>query len=349
MEGAVGTQLSESARSKQKPTPEKFLEKPLVESARKLLAQHYPFVASEFGVLLPQEAEWRYVDLVGAKWGQGILWSQAFLETAAVECKRARTVRASINAALGQATDYQLCFHKVFVATEDGKVPADKRELMKLLGIGHIVVDTVKDKATFSYQPTITWRFNMAAFERLAPRFVTALAFQEAFRDIAGDPRHGGQREGGIWLAKAVRENLQWNCWWDEAKRTTYCGINIERKSDIRTVSTSVPTEALQSALGKLPSEYRVKVTMDPVPGRLGAQDRTMMRDEARRINAQDLLVALRKILRRKKWRPHLSLYARAWADDEKLNRWEYSKRLQRIRGELSEVMTLFADCYGEG
>lgn len=94
--------MSEDARSKQKRTPEKFLEKALVESARTLLAQYYTFVASEFGVLLPQEAEWRYVDLVGAKWGEGTL-----LDVAAVECKRARTVRASINAAIGQATDYQ--------------------------------------------------------------------------------------------------------------------------------------------------------------------------------------------------------------------------------------------------
>lgn len=334
--------MSEDARSKQKRIPEKFLEKALVESARTLLAQYYTFVASEFGVLLPQEAQWRYVDLVGAKWGEGTL-----LDVAAVECKRARTVRATINAAIGQATDYQLCFHKVFIATEEGKVPADKRAVIELLLVGHIVVDTVENKAMFSFQPTIVApRFDPAAFERLAPRFVTALAFQEAFRDIPGDPRHGGHREGRIWLAKAVRENLQWNCWWDEATRAAYCGINIERKSDIRTVSARVPPEALQDALGKLSSEYRVKVTMDPVPGRVGAQDRPVMRDEARRVDARDLLAELRKILRRKKWRPHLSLYARAWTGDEKMNRWEYSQRLQRVRSDLREVMTLFADNY---
>jgi hypothetical protein len=343
--GHLGAQLSEGARTKRKHTPEKFLEKALVESARSLLAQYYSFVASELGVLLPEEAEWRYVDLVGAKWGEATL-----LDTAAVECKRSRTVRASINAALGQATDYQICFHKVFIATEEGKVPAEKRAVMELLGMGHIAVDTAKDKAAFSFQPAVVApRFDLAAFEQLvAPRFVAALAFQETVRDIPGDLRYGGVRDGGMWLAKPLRGNLQWNCWWDEAKRGVYCGINIEHKKDVRVITERVQPKVLDDALGRLPSDYHIRVTMDPVPGRAGGQDRTVMSTEARRVDAGVLLAKLKEILPERKWRPHFSLYARAWTSYEKLKRWEYPPRLWRIRNGLSDAMTIFSGCYGE-
>ncbi len=314
-----------------------------MESVRALLAQHYSFVAPEFGVLLPQEAEWRYVDLVGAKWGEGTL-----LDTAAVECKRARTLRGSINAAIGQATDYQLCFHKVFIATEDGRVPPDKLALIKLLGVGHISVDMVQSKAAISTQPVLgSLRLDLAAFEQLvAPRLITALAFQEAFQDVPGDPRHGGHREGQIWMAKAVRENLQWNCWWDNNRRAVYGGINIEHKKDIRILTARARPEALEDTLGRLPSDYHMKVTMDPVPGRAGAQDRTTINTEARRVGAAELFTKLHEILPEKQWRPHLSLYALAWTDSEKLKSWEYPQRLRRVRNGLGDVMAILSGCY---
>jgi len=328
---------------------EEFAEKPLLHPVAELLAVHgYTFVAcadppagftkgDEFGVALPGP-KLKRVDVVGAKWHTD--WRT--LETVAVECKREGTVRDSVNAALGQATDYQLCLHRVFIATEAGDLQEDKQTVLKALGLGHIIVDMRKSQATFSLQPTPNTRFDTFLYEQLvAPRLVLALVFQEATQAIANGVAYGGLRDGGIWIARPVAGNLQWNCWWDRKTLTASCGINIEHKSDIRRIVGQVDARRLNETLKKLPPEYHLRVTKDPVPGRSGSQDQQVLRAQARTVSASGLLSKLLETLPEKRWRPHLGIYTQVWGGHERVTRWERVQRLRNVMDQLGEVMTV--------
>jgi hypothetical protein len=217
-----------------------FKESELIGPVVKLLANYgYELVlavepsagiqrGNEFGILMPQEAALRFVDVLGTRWGQ-----RSLVDTLAVECKRARSVRESINWGLGQATDYQGYFHKVCIATEAGELHDDKREVLQILGLGHISVDAVNGQASFSLAPPdpISSRFNSSLHDRqVATRIVVLLAFHQAFQDVPGVLTYGETQAGGAWISKAVTENLQWTAWWNAKSEIAYSGINLERK-----------------------------------------------------------------------------------------------------------------------
>ncbi len=326
-----------------------FAERPLLHPVAELLALHgYTFVAcadppagftkgDEFGVALPGP-KLKRVDIVGARWHT----DGRTLDTVAVECKREGTVRDSVNAALGQATDYQLCVHRVFIATEVGDLQEDKQTVLRALGLGHIIVDMRKSQATFSLQPAPNTRFDLSFHEQLVePRLLVALTFQEATQPIATGVAYGGLRDGGIWIAKPVAGNLQWNCWWDRKTLTASGGINIEHKSDIRRIVGQVDVHRLDEALKKLPPEYHLRVTKDPVPGRSGSQDQQVLRAQARTVSASALLSKLQDTLPEKALRPHLGIYTQVWGGHEGLTRWERVQRLRNVMDQLGEVMNV--------
>jgi hypothetical protein len=333
-------------------SPSKFDESALLGPVVKLLTDHgCKFVLAtqpeagiergdEFGVLIPQEAAAsRLIDVVGVRWGQ-----TSIVDTVAVECKRERSIRESLNAALGQATDYQTYFHKVFIATEAGEFQDDKRQILQSLGLGHISVDTVRVQAAFSLLPPDfpSTRFSKPLHDQLvAPRLVVLLAFREAFADIPGVLSYGGTRDGGAWVAKSIIEHLQWNAWWDETKGMAYCGVNVERKADIGRIVERVKSELLVEVLERLPPEYRIRVTKDPVPGRSGVPDQNVIRPiEARNVDVPQLLRGLKEVLPDRRWRPHISIHRRIWDTYEKLDRWGYLQRLRQTKEQLGEVMS---------
>ena len=296
---------------------------------------------------MPEGAQWRHVDVVGAKWGQ-----QSLVDAVAVECKRAGTARDSINAALGQATDYQTCFRQVFVATEPGEL-CDKRLVLESLGLGHIVVDQVRGQAEFSSwpPPAENERFSPSAHDQfVAPRLALALAFQEAFEDIVGVLRYGETRRGRIYLAKAVVGNLQWNCWWDDRDRTVLCGINVEYKADTRRITECLEPTLLANALRELLPHYRLMATKAAVPGRANALEPFIYpRSQARQVDTLRLLAAVKEVLPDKAWRPQINVYAHVWSSSDRLESWDYVSRLRTVRQELGGVMNAFASCYEGG
>jgi len=333
-----------------------FEEKALVGLIGELLQGYgYKFVAcskppagidgrDEFGVPTPEGGQWKLIDVVGARWGQ-----QSLVDAVAVECKRAGTARDSINAALGQATDYQTCFRQVFIATEPGEL-YDKRLVLESLGLGHIVVDSVRDQAEFSSwpPPAENARFNSSLHDQfVAPRLALALAFQEAFGDVVGVLRYGETRRGHIYLAKAVVGNLQWNCWWDETERTVACGINVEHKADTRRITERLEPTLLANALRELLPHCRLLATKARVPGRAGAPDPFIYpRSQARQVDTLRLLAAVKEVLPDKALRPQINVYTHVWTSSERLECWDYVSRLRAVRQELTGVMNAFANCY---
>jgi hypothetical protein len=299
----------------------------------------------EFGVPVPEGGQWRQVDVFGCRWNL-----EGSPETVAVECKRASTVRDSVNAALGQATDYQLYFHQVYVATETGPL-VDRTNVLAALALGHIEVET-EGQARFNPQiePTYNPRFDDHRYSRyVKPRAAIALAFQEVFDRASSAPlRYGDVRAGGIWLAKAVAGNLQWNCWFDPTDESVACGINLEHKGDIQRILRGLDGPALSSALGQLAVGYQVRVAKHPLPRRRRAPDRVILpRQQARKIHIDDLRAALGSPLADPKWGPHLNLYTRPWNTAEPLQRWEYADRLRQVRQTLDPVMNVLAASYG--
>lgn len=333
-----------------------FKEKALTRLVGELLRTHgYKFVLSseppagidgrdEFGVPTPEGGQWRLVDVVAVKWGE-----QSLVDAVAVECKRVGGLRDSINAALGQATDYQTCFGQVFVATEAGE-PRDKRFVLESLGLGHIVVDSVHHRAEFSlWPPGVQYaRFEPSLHDQfVAARLAVALAFQEASEDVASVLRYGGTRRGGIWLARAVVGNLQWNCWWDGTDRTVACGINVEHKADTRRIAERLEPARLAKALQDLPPHYRLWAIKVPVPSRAGASAPFIYpHSEARKVDAVRLLAATKEVLPDRAWRPQINIYTRAWSSSERLEPRDYVSRLRDARQQLSEVMKALASCY---
>lgn len=321
-----------------------------------LISQGYPVVLSgapkpgiqgtdEFGVPVPEGGQWRQVDVFGCRWSL-----EGLPETVAVECKRASTVRDSVNAALGQATDYQLYFHRVYVATETGPL-VDRANVLAALALGHIEVETER-QARFNPQIEATYnpRFDDHRHSRyVKPRATIGLAFQEVFDDASEAPlRYGDVRAGGIWLAKAVTGNLQWNCWFDPADASVACGINVEHKDDVRRILRDMNASALSRAAGQLTVGYQIRVGKHQLPRRRGGLDRVILaRQEARKVDMDDLRAALSSPLADPNWGPHLNLYARPWNTADTLQRWEYADRLRQVRQTLDPVTSVLAESYG--
>jgi hypothetical protein len=338
-------------------TVQNFDERALAEAVGCLfISQAYPLVFSrapkpgiegtdELGVPVPEGGQWRQVDVFGCRWN-----SDGLAETVAVECKRASTVRDSVNAALGQATDYQLYFHRVYVATETGPL-VDRANVLVALALGHIEVETERQpRFNSQIDPTYNPRFDDHRHSRyVKPRASLGLAFQEVFSDASRAPlRYGDVRTGGIWLAKAVTGNLQWNCWFDPTDESVACGINVEHKDDIRRILRDVNPSALSRALHQLTVGCQIRVEKHQLPRRRGAPYRVILpRQDARKVDIDDLRAALSSPLADPNWGPHLNLYTRPWNTAETLQRCEYADRLRQVRQTLGPVMNAVAESYG--
>jgi hypothetical protein len=131
---------------------------------------------SEFGVKLDGKNE--TVDVLAVRWKEtGEVYSVA------VECKLYETARAGVGAGLNQATDYQVFFDEVYVATQAGPL-ADKESVLKILGVGHMSVDLKSQKveATFPAGFRNADRFNpVQSMRQVVSRTVLPLVFMDVF------------------------------------------------------------------------------------------------------------------------------------------------------------------------
>jgi hypothetical protein len=302
----------------------------------------------EFGVPVPEGGQWRQADIFACKWVD-----ESSVRTAAIECKRQHNARDSINAALGQATDYQLYFHEVYIAAE-GEPPSDKTAVLRDLSIGYVDVDAAGETAHFpsASEPLFNPRFNQHLHDiHVKPRAVLALVFYEVFGGVSDTlMRYGNSRGSSIWLAKDLRCNLQWNCWFDPEDRTAVCGINVEYTYDIRVLIHGLREGGLLTDFAKavraLPPTYKLGVNKDIVPSRRVTDVVVLPTTQARVVDFEAMLGALETVLGERGWRPHLILYGRAWNSAEGLSRSDYFGRMWGLRNHLQPVMDVLARCY---
>ncbi|RLC70418.1 MAG: hypothetical protein DRI26_07180, partial [Chloroflexi bacterium] len=180
------------------PVSEHFLEQGffVFSGAKDAKEKHQITGTSEFGVHLEGRDE--TVDVLAVKWAEN-----GEIHSVAVECKLQQTVRTSAGAALQQATDYQLFFDEVYIATQQGQL-GDKESVLRALGIGHIGVELSSGKVEITLPADFRNgdRFDLARnVEQVIPRAVLPLVFKEVF----GLPlRYMDASRGGLWVAKDV-------------------------------------------------------------------------------------------------------------------------------------------------
>lgn len=201
---------------------------------------------SEFSIEVGGQYE--TVDILAVKWTE-----TGSIRSIAVECKLYETARQGAGAGIRQATDYQLFFDEVYIATQAGKLE-DKESVLKILGIGHISVNPENNKAKITlpaqFQHADRYNANLNA-NQVAPRVAMPLVF----RDMFGMPiRYMDAHRGGLWLAKDVVRRVQYNAGGHCNSRKTYFAVNIEFINDLRQIVSKVDRSELRScfkALGK--------------------------------------------------------------------------------------------------
>lgn len=295
---------------------------------------------SEFGVLI--EGQDMRVDIAAARWD-----NVHQVESIAVECKRLGSMRRSLGAGLWQATDYQVAFDKVFIATEASGEAGNKRSVNESLGLGHISVDVntrecqiLLDGASRSKN-----RFDESVrTSQVAPRLVMFLAF----RDALGTPlRYGETFGGGGYIAKDMGGNIQYNCWFDKSVGKSYFGINIEHINSFRKVLRVMDWTRFQHYLKELKA-HRLTLTKDPVPRWRSPREVRLLGP----ISCHEVeTLLLRKTIADvvadlpRQWRPHMTITAPLWIYDKTLSKETCVSKINAAKDELSELIGVLKAC----
>lgn len=292
--------------------------------------------ASEFGFVV--DGQDMRADIVAARWHD-----QHQIDAIAVECKRLGTMGRSLGAGLSQATDYQVAFDKVLIATEFSGEAGNKRSVIDSLGIGHIGVNL--DSGTC--QVIVDGQFrNVDRFDesvrasQVAPRLVMFLAF----RDALGTPvRYGETFAGGGYIAKNVAADIQFNCWVDSGSRKSYFGINIERIDTFRKVLRSADWSQMERNLREL-NGYSLTLVKDPVPAwRSRGSNNILGTMACCEVNAQSLREEIAQVVGDlpRRWRPHLTISAPLWKYNPSLSREACISEINSAKNKLSDVMSV--------
>lgn len=294
---------------------------------------------SEYGLLI--EGQDMRVDIAAARWD-----ADHQIQAVAVECKRVGQMSRSLGAGLWQATDYQVAFDKVFIATEVLGDAGNKTSVIKSLGVGHLGVDIARNACEVMVDSDFRNRnrFNESVWEKqVAPRLVMLLAF----RDALGIPVRYGETFGGSgYIAKDMGGNVQYNCWFDKASRRSYFGINIEHINTFRRILKTTDWGQLQRQLKRLKT-HRLMLTKDAVPGWRAAADTKLLGPvPCNEVKLTSLRKAIEDVIndRPRQWRPHLTISASLWTYDKALNRESSICKVNNAKEALSGVMSILTD-----
>lgn len=291
---------------------------------------------SEFGLRI--ERQDLRVDIAAARWHDAYQ-----IEAIAVECKRLGTMGKSLGAGLWQATDYQVAFDRVFIATEALGDAGNKRSVIESLGIGHLSVDMTSKtcEVVFDSDFRNRQRFNESVWEsQVAPRLVMFLSF----RDALGIPVRYGETFGGSgYIAKDMGGNVQYNCWFDRASGKTYFGINVEHINSFRKILKAADWSQLRRQL-KVLKTHRLTLTKDPVPGWRSPTDVKLLGPApCCEVDIASLLKVIEEVIDEhpRQWRPHLTISAPLWTYHKGLSRETCISRVKEAKDELSGVMKI--------
>lgn len=298
---------------------------------------------SEFGVKLDGKDE--TVDVLAVRWTE-----TGEIHSVAVECKLYKTARAGAGAGLHQATDYQLFFDEVYVATQAGQL-ADKESVLRTLGLGHISVDLKSHKVGISFQANFrnANRFDLVQnMRQVTPRAVLPLIF----KDVFGLPvRYMDASRGGLWVARDVVSKVQYNAGSHYDYRETHFAINIEFIEDLRQVVRKVDKQELELCLRNLDKKYVVELGIDEM--RTDRRLATPIKSRADRVDVKYLLKEIAKGIRvptsgRRKSKPHLIISAPFYKKGERLTRESYIERTREAIDRLTPLMEVFKACFEE-
>ena len=296
---------------------------------------------SEFGIKLDGKNE--TVDVLAVEWAEN-----GEIHSVAVECKLYNTAREGVGASLHQATDYQLFFDEVYVATQTGEL-RDKESVLRALGLGHMSVDLQSKKVdiTFPAQFRNTDRFDLAQnAKQVVPRAVLPLVF----RDVFGLPlRYMDASRGGLWVATDVVRNVQYNAGGHYDYGRTHFAINIEFIEDLRQIIRKVDRDELRSHLHALDDKHVLELGIDEM--RTDRRLSTPVRSSANSVDVEHLLHEIEKGTRvptggRRKSKPHLSISTLLYRWDELLAREDYVERTKEVLSRFTPLMEVFKACF---
>jgi len=296
---------------------------------------------SEFGVKL--DGKYETIDVLAVRWTE-----TGEVHSVAVECKLYETARAGAGAGLHQATDYQLFFDEVYIATQAGEL-ADKESVLKTLELGHMSVDLKSQKVevTFAANFRNTDRFNLVqSMRQVTPRAVLPLIF----KDVFGLPlRYMEASHGGLWVARDVVSKVQYNAGGHYDWGKTHFAINIEFIEELRQILSKVDSGKLKSCLRALGKKHKVELGIDEM--RTDRRLATPIRSHADKVDVDRLLKEIEKGTQvptgsRRRSKPHLAISTPLYNWDERLTREGYIARTREAIDRLTPLMEVFKACF---
>jgi len=293
----------------------------------------YSVIVDEFSLLNPEMTA-DVVDVVAADWGQANL-----LDAIAVECKLESEAKISALSSIRQALEYQICFPKVYVATQDGDI-AHVKNFFEQNGIGHMTISLTSNDVTEQLPPKRGTLYDESIFNlNIKDRLIMLLVFKDVFG--IGNYRFGEMNTHG-WVAKEFQNSVQLNCFFDLSDGSAYSGLNLERKQGFWRMHEKLKTTEFLQYLKVLTGDYQVGACIDLWPSQ---KCETIFPDrQANRITMNDLeslAQEIKEVLIRKKptERPHLWITHKVWNNKQCLSRDTYTKIIQSTLNDLDPIL----------
>jgi len=294
----------------------------------------YFVIVDQFSLFNPEITS-DIVDVVAVNWAH-----ENLLDAIAVECKMEKEPKISALASIQQAIEYQICFPKVYVATQEGDIKYAKT-FFELNGVGHLAIDSSSTDVIDKLAPKKSVLFDKSVFNlNIKDRLIIVLVF----RDIFGKDnfRYGEMNTHG-WAAKDFRSNVQLNCCYDPDDGIVSSGLNLERKQGFRSLHKKFNTTEFHESLKDLPDDYILGVCIDLWPR--GEGEWIFQNRQANKVSKKDLDIivnGIKAVLMRNRAteRPHMWISHDVWSNKHCLSRDEYASKIKTTLVELQPIFT---------
>lgn len=296
----------------------------------------YFVVVNQFSLLSPEITS-DIPDVVAANW-----LNKNLLDVIAVECKLEETAKISAISGIGQAIDYQICFPRVHVATQEGDIGYGKKFFEHNM-IGHLAIDSSSEQVTERITPEKGILYDDSIFKR---RIKDRLILGLVFRDLFGTDFRWGEMNTHGWAAKDFGNYVQLNCVYDPPYGDVFSGLNLERKQGFRDVYDRIGVVEFHALLGNLPDDYIIGVWIDLWPS--GRSIDMFSDKQANKVTTSDLkriVSQIKTVLKRRKSaeRPHLQIRHEIWNSKHYLSREEYRKKIDNTFDQLRPILDYLA------
>lgn len=295
--------------------------------------KEYFVIVNQFS-LFNREVTSDIVDVVAANWAQTNL-----IDTIAVECKLEKEVKISVLTSVPQAIEYQICFPKVYVATQEGDISYVKR-FFEHNGIGHLAIDLSSNDVIDQLTPKKGILYDKSIFNlNIKDRLIIVLVFRDIFG--RGSFRFGEMNTHG-WAAKDFQNNVQLNCCYDPVDGIVSSGLNLERKPGFKNLYKKFNTTEFLESLRGLPYDYIFGVCVDLWPRGDYWIFQNKQASEVTKKDLDTIVNRIEDVLMRKRAteRPHMWITHDVWNNKQFLSRDEYTKKIQSTLSELEPVFT---------